>query len=129
MKSEKILLIENDHDICRSVKEILEMEGFQVEVFFDEKSALDRLHKNPECCLILLDLLMPIMSGWSFMEEFLKLPVTIFPVPAYLFSALTEKLNETQDMGARGFIKKPVSLELLVKIVSEHCESSFSQKK
>lgn len=117
----QILVIENDKDISDSIKALLESENYQVSTFSDGKLALDRLKKNPESCLVLLDLIMPVMSGWSFMEEFLKLPVTIVPVPVYIFSVIDEKEGEAEKMGAKGYIKKPVNLEYLLGIVEDHC--------
>jgi CheY-like chemotaxis protein len=117
----KILIIENDDQIRKIVAEILESEGFSVETFADGQLAISRLQHNPESCLILLDLLMPVMNGWNFMKEFAKLPVTIVPIPVYIFSVVDSR-ESTKTMGADGFIKKPVDLDLLVQIVKDHCD-------
>jgi CheY-like chemotaxis protein len=106
------------------VQTLLESEGYSTESFADGKLALERLRSNPESCLILLDLLMPVMTGWEFMEEFQKLPVTVVPIPVYLFSVVETKEGEPEKMGATGFVKKPVKLDLLLQIVDEHCKSA-----
>jgi CheY-like chemotaxis protein len=117
----KIVVIENDPNIRMVVRSLLESEGYTVEAYEDGRVALERLRQSPETCLILLDLLMPAMSGWEFMAEFLKLPVTVVPIPVYLFSVTREVPGEATAMGAQGFIKKPVNLETLIQIVNDHC--------
>ena len=60
------------------------------------------------------------MNGMEFMMEFTKFPATVIPVPVYLCSATADK-DESKKMGCTGFIKKPVDLEVLLKIVKDCC--------
>ena len=120
MKRSKLFLIEDDEAIRTTFQICLESEGYSVESFENGKEALERLHKVPEPCLILLDFMMPIMNGTEFMKEFSSLPATVIPVPVYLCSA-TASLIESKNMGCMGFIKKPVDLEILLKIVKNYC--------
>jgi CheY-like chemotaxis protein len=118
----KIFVVEDDKDIRELLGEALNGEGFGVESFSDGQKAIDRLYASPEPCLILLDMLMPIMNGEQFMHHFHRLPATILPIPVFLVSATC---NETQskEIGCRGFIKKPVDLEALLLIVGKYCET------
>jgi CheY-like chemotaxis protein len=118
----KIIIIEDDKDIRESMELLLDSEGYGVESFADGRAALARLHKSPEPCLVFLDMLMPIMNGWEFMEEFKKHPATIVPIPVYLCSASATK-EDSKIMGCRGFIKKPFDLTLLIHIVEKYCET------
>lgn len=124
MEHNKILVVEDDKPISDTIKLVLEMEGFVVETFANGQLALDRLKRDAESCLIFLDLLMPVMNGWEFMKEFAKLPVTIVPIPVYLLSVVKEKPGETAEMGCRAFIKKPVSIDVILKIANDHCKQS-----
>ena len=63
MKRSKLFLIEDDEAIRTTFQICLESEGYSVESFENGKEALERLHKVPEPCLILLDFMMPIMNG------------------------------------------------------------------
>lgn len=110
----------DDRSIRESFQICLESEGYQVETFSDGKEALERLHKVPEPCLVLLDLMMPVMNGIEFMLEFSKLPATVVPIPVYLCSA-TATQGDARRLGCDGFIKKPVDLEILLMIVKNHC--------
>jgi CheY-like chemotaxis protein len=89
----------------------LDHKGFGVESFSDGEKAIDRLYASPEPCLILLDMMMPIMSGEEFMEHFHKLPATILPIPVFLVSATSNEAHSMQ-MGCRGFMKSPLTLML-----------------
>jgi len=119
----KLFLIEDDQNIREAFTLCLESEGYEVESFSNGKEALTRLHVAPEPCLILLDLMMPIMNGMEFMLEFTKFPATVIPVPVYLCSATSNKA-ESKRMGCTGFIKKPVDLEVLLKIVRDCCPTN-----
>ena len=116
----KVFLIEDDQMIRDTFTRCLESEGYDVESFSNGKEALSRLKVSPDPCLILLDLMMPIMNGMEFMLEFSKASATVIPVPVYLCSATASK-DESIQMGCTGFIKKPVDLEVLLKIVKDCC--------
>ena len=118
----KILVIEDDIDIREAMELFLTSEGYGVESFSDGHVALDRLHKLPEPCLVFLDMMMPMMNGWEFMEEFKKHPATIVPIPVYLCSASATR-EDSKTLGCRGFIKKPFELTCLIHIVEKYCET------
>ena len=124
----KIFLIEDDQHIRETFTLCLESEGYEVESFSNGKDALSRLHVAAEPCLILLDLMMPIMNGMEFMLEFSKFPAAVIPVPVYLCSATGNK-NESRNMGCTGFIKKPVDLEVLLRIVRDWCPTKTESGK
>jgi CheY-like chemotaxis protein len=118
----KVIVIEDDHDIRQVFQELLEGEGYAVEAYESGQEALDRLTRKPEACLILLDMMMPGMDGAQFMAEFAKLPATIVPIPVYLCSAVATA-EKAKAMDCRGFIKKPVDLNVLLLIVQQFCRS------
>src|SRR5579862_4602951 len=64
-----ILIVDDDPDIRDSLKEVLEDEGYEVNGVANGREALDYLRKSPRPCVILLDLMMPVMDGWQFRRE------------------------------------------------------------
>ena len=80
MSSPRILIVEDDASIRELYKEVLEGEGFEVESCVNGKEALLSLAGQEDPCLILLDMMMPIMDGREFMAEFEKKPHTIMPI-------------------------------------------------
>ncbi len=120
MKHPKILIVEDDDDIRATCREILEGEGFAVETCVNGKDAVAFLDGYQEPCLILLDMMMPIMNGREFMTAFSKRPHTIVPIPVYLVSAAAES-RDGEEMGCFGFLKKPFNIDALLSIVRTHC--------
>lgn len=119
----KIILIDDAKDITDVIRLVLELDGFIVETYSDGKLALARLNESSKMCLILLDLQMPGLSGYEFMERFKKSGK--FPVPVYLFSASEEAEAMAKVCGAEGVIKKPVGLEYLLGVVNNHCPGTI----
>ena len=126
MKSPQILIVEDDDGIRDACREILEAEEFSVETCTNGKEALAILDAHPEPCLILLDMMMPIMNGREFMAAFAKRPHTIVPIPVYLVSASSGS-SAGKEMGCLGYLKKPFNIEVLLLIVRTHCETNKNQ--
>ena len=122
MECKEIIIIEDDRAIREVFQEFLELEGYGVESFANGKDALVRLHRTPEPCLIFLDLMMPVMGGVEFMEEFKKFPATIVPIPVYLCTA-SGGTEDSDKMGCHGFVKKPADLNVLLLIAREYCRT------
>jgi CheY-like chemotaxis protein len=117
---------EDNEDIRNLCSLLLESEGFSVETCLNGQEALLSLDRDQTPCLILLDMLMPVMNGREFMTEFAKRPLTIVPIPVYLVSATAQK-GDGHEMGCLGFIKKPFNIETLLSIVNNHCKSNSSR--
>src|SRR5215471_4078459 len=64
-----VLIVDDDEDIRESVASILRVEGYDVDVACHGKEALDRLVTAAPPSLILLDLMMPVMDGRTFLQE------------------------------------------------------------
>ncbi len=118
----KVFIVEDAKEIRETFEAALKMEGFEVESFVNGQKAIDRLKISPEPCLVLLDMMMPVMNGEEFMNHFHKLPATILPIPVFLVSA-TSGHDDAKRMGCKGFIKKPVDLEALLILVHTYCKS------
>ena len=66
----RVLVVEDEEMIRDSLVEILADSGYDAIAAVDGRDALDKLRTgSPRPCLILLDLMMPIMDGWSFREQ------------------------------------------------------------
>jgi DNA-binding response OmpR family regulator len=114
-----ILVVEDDADIRASLQDLLEDEGYRVHLADNGRSALRELEHVERPCLILLDLMMPLMSGAEFLsvlrererrEEFSVLIVSAWPKEA-------EKLR----LGAQGYVKKPFDTDELLTLVAQYC--------
>jgi CheY-like chemotaxis protein len=117
-KLKNILIIEDNKEIQDSIKMALEIDGFKVFTANNGKEGIDILGKIPTPSLILLDLLMPVMNGWEFMEELNK-DIMHSTIPVVIVSALADKQTTPN---ATGYIQKPIDLDKLLKIAEKHCE-------
>jgi DNA-binding response OmpR family regulator len=112
----KILIIDDEEDLCRVLKLMLESEGmFEVFTATDAETGMFlALSKEPE--LILLDVVMPWMSGTKMAEELLKIPQTR-SIPIIFISALVDKSflkDSIKDADNMEFMPKPLNIEELV---------------
>jgi CheY-like chemotaxis protein len=118
-KSAHILVVEDDPDIRESVVEILEDEGHVVTSAGDGREALDLLHSaSPAPDLILLDLMMPVMSGYQFREEQLKLPA-FAGIPVLVVTADVNARAKVESLKAAGFVQKPLKIQPLLDLVDQ----------
>ena len=114
-----ILLVEDDPDIRDSIVDVLREAGREVVAASDGVEALDRLDTLPRPCLILLDLMMPRMDGWEFLERLKRHPhAAEFPV---LVLSAHASLQGGEYPGVLGTLRKPFDLHSLMAWVERHC--------
>ena len=119
MSCKSILIVEDDADIRESLHDVLEVEGYEVFAVANGQEALDRLKILPTPCLVLLDLMMPVMNGWEFLEA-KQGDLKIAPIPVVIVSAVIDQAK-AKSKAAAGFIKKPIELNTLLEVVRQYC--------
>ena len=105
-----ILLVEDDFDLRDALIPILEYEGHRVVGAANGREALDRLRAGAKPSLILLDLMMPGMSGTEFRAEQLRDPA-LASIPVVVVSADPTARRKAEVMGAVGCIEKPLDID------------------
>jgi two-component system, cell cycle response regulator DivK len=113
-KEYKILVVDDSTTNIVLLEAILDERGYKIETALNAKEAYSIIAKDsPD--LILLDLLMPKISGFDFLEKIRKDEKTK-NTPVIVVSALTdeENINRIMNMGAIDFVKKPIDLQYLV---------------
>jgi CheY-like chemotaxis protein len=114
----RILVVDNDDALCEIIRESLR-EEYAVASAPHGAAALD-LVKVHEPALILLDLRMPIMDGWSFVQQYRKLAV--LPAAIVLMSATADLPGIASQLGADGHLRKPFDLGTLYALVTAHVD-------
>ena len=110
-----ILVVDDEHDIRELIAEALALEGYDVSTASDGQIALEQAQANlPD--LILLDLMMPVMSGWEFMEAQRRDP-ELASIPVLVVTASFD----SEVGGAAALMRKPFDLETLLPIVARLC--------
>ena len=113
-----VLIVDDDPDIRDSLREVLEDEGYEVDTVANGREALDHLKaSNPRPCVILLDLMMPVMDGWQFRKEQKQDP-EIAGIPLVVITATG---NRPVLIDAAELVMKPLDLERLLQAVERYC--------
>lgn len=115
-KSHSILVVEDDQDIRTSLVELLESEGYKTEAAENGQRALEILRVIPKPCLVLLDMMMPVMDGREFLNE-VKKDSQLAPIPILIVSAVAE----AKESGTVGFVRKPIDIDVILRKVNQFC--------
>jgi CheY-like chemotaxis protein len=120
MTSCQILVVDDDHDLRETVRDILELEGWTVATASNGEEALAYLHTHDPPQMILLDLSMPIMDGATFRLEQRQDPA-IAPVPTVAFSAAAQIADKVRDLDFTAVLRKPLKMDALLDTVRSFC--------
>jgi len=113
----EILIIDDSVTNVFLIESVLNEYGYKVVSALNAKEAFKRIEKNiPD--LILLDLLMPQISGFDFIKQ-IKANDKTDKIPVVVVSAATdeESMEEIMSLGATKFIKKPVIIANLINVI------------
>lgn len=114
-KGKKILIVEDEHPLAHALELKFTHEGYDVTIASDGESGL-KLANSETFHMILLDLIMPKLDGFGFMEQLKK------KVPVIVLSNLgqDEDKKRAEELGAKGYYVKsntPIS-EIIKKVIS-----------
>src|ERR1700690_1314554 len=113
-----VLVIDDHAEIRSSLREVLTDEGYEVACVGNGREALDHLKAaSPRPCVILLDLMMPVMDGWQFRKE-QKLGPEVADIPLVVITA-TGKRPVLVD--ASELVMKPLDLNRLFEAIERYC--------
>lgn len=120
-----VLIIEDDILLSRLISTILTRANYEVMSVTDGMKALEALQiYSPD--LILLDMYLPRLNGWEFLEKYRKMSVTQVPVVAISVGQIDLKAVS----GLNAFVQKPFFqtnlLQVIQKSLTEGRSSSFS---
>jgi CheY-like chemotaxis protein len=112
------MIVEDDRDTREMLGRFLELEGFSVRTAANGQLALDALHEmNP--CVILLDLMMPVMNGWQFREAQVNDP-RFSRIPVVVVTAAGPRAD-IPSIAADGWLAKPVDFDRLLAAIHPFC--------
>jgi CheY-like chemotaxis protein len=114
-----ILVVDDDDAIRDTLRDVLESEGYAVMTAADGAEAIKALRAAGRACVVLLDLMMPVMSGGEFLEA-LRRDEDLRTVPVLILSAWPEDARQLCAL-TQGFMKKPVTLDTILRWVAKFC--------
>ena len=113
-----ILVVDDDLDILESMSRLLKSAGYDVVTATDGQLALDRLRGGTTPSVILLDLMMPGMNGWQFLDELHRDP-SLTAIPVVIVSGGSYREREIKSLGVAGYLKKPFDASTLLAMVEQ----------
>lgn len=111
----RILVIDDDEDVCSVISDFLEGEGYEVTLLKDPSKAVDAV-KNGHYHLVLLDLIMPKINGQTLLKQLRKADSDICVIILTAYPTI-ESAVETLKNNAFDYVKKPIVFEEFKKIV------------
>lgn len=116
-----VFLVEDSKDIQVLIQHFFVGEGYKVEWADDGEQALEKLRNLPELPdLILLDLMMPNMNGYEF-RDLQKKDDKLSAIPVVVMTADVNAAEKAFQMGVKGHLKKPFTVDSLLKAAATYC--------
>ena len=119
-----VLVVEDDEDIRADLTAILRIKGFAVDEAANGKEALARLRGGERPCLMVLDLMMPVMNGWELRAamladgELADLPVVVVSGKGRI------PPDEERTLAPAAVLVKPFELSELLDVVARFCAAA-----
>jgi CheY-like chemotaxis protein len=119
--SDTVLIVDDDSAVRTALKELFETEGYTVAVAANGRAALNHLGAGLRPCVVLLDLMMPVMDGWDFRTEQLQDPL-LKEIPVLILTAagFSDETIRAQ-FGNIPFVPKPPPHNELLAMVHRLC--------
>jgi CheY-like chemotaxis protein len=116
----KVLVVDDDPDSRGSVAAVLEAEGYSVAEAEDGLDALKQLRASTCTCLVVLDLFMPTMNGWTFRQEQMRDPA-LASIPVVIVSADSSAARQAVSLGVEAAMAKPLDFDRFLAVVGRYC--------
>jgi CheY-like chemotaxis protein len=103
-----VMIVDDDDAIREALEDVLSDEGYEVVGVSDGQQALDYLHAEKRPHAILVDLWMPVMDGWKFLDALLDDP-RFSRIPLVVLTAARDQ--RARDLRVAEVLTKPVQLQ------------------
>jgi CheY-like chemotaxis protein len=114
-----VLVVEDDASIRTVISDVLSERGFRVLSAANGSDAMQQLDSvRPD--VVVLDLLMPVMHGWAFMESYVE-KTGGEPVAIVVVSVNPALPRSYTRLGVRQVVSKPFDIDVLVQAVEQAC--------
>lgn len=109
----KVLVVDDDHELIDALKELLERNKYEVISAYSGKEAIDKYYSYPDIKLALIDLVMPMMDGFTLLEKLKEINNEI-NVIMITGQGTVPTAIEAIKRGAKDFLIKPYDKDLLL---------------
>jgi DNA-binding response OmpR family regulator len=120
----QILVVDDEPQVVWMLQFSLEAEGYQTLSARDGRAALDEVREHHPS-VVLLDIMMPVMDGWAFLEELQALPADERPrvIVVSARSSLRDRAKAA-ELGADAFVAKPFNVDDLLVVLHDIDQAS-----
>ena len=112
----RVLVVDDEADIQAVIEALLETDTYEIDTAENGQVALDKLQREPKPDIVLLDLMMPEMSGYTLLNELhnrgLHTNFSIIVMSADVFTK-----QQMDRMGVKSFISKPFDINDLQQVI------------
>jgi CheY-like chemotaxis protein len=122
MTPSTVLIVEDEPGISEALADLLSDCGYPVATVGDGAAALDYLRSQPLPGLVILDLMLPTMSGTEFLQE-LEGDPTLHALPTAVVSA-SHELRRDLPGPVVARLPKPIDIQALLHTVARHCATA-----
>jgi signal transduction histidine kinase/CheY-like chemotaxis protein/HAMP domain-containing protein len=114
----RVLIVDDDVRNIFSLTSALEQHGMKVEFAENGREGIEKLKRNPEIDIMLIDIMMPEMDGYETMREIRKLPqYRDLPLVAVTAKAMKGDREKCLEAGATDYVSKPVDIDQLLAVL------------
>lgn len=114
-----VLIVEDQPDLRETLADLLAMKGYRVATAANGQEALEQLRHSSPPHVILLDLRMPVMNGWSFRQEQQASP-SLAVIPVVVLSGEADVEEAATTLQAAGHLTKPIDLDELFALLDRY---------
>lgn len=118
-----MLVVDDNDDVRDAFITLLTMHGYDASGASSGVTALRQLRDGLRPCVILLDLRMPEMDGWTVWAKMHAEPM-LATIPVVMVSGDPEQSRRAQALGMRNFVRKPIDAETLLATVARYCDAA-----
>jgi CheY-like chemotaxis protein len=104
--------VEDDSELRDLLRVALEGDGYDVATVGNGRAALNHLRSTAGTCIIVLDLMLPVMDGRTFRAVQLR-DRSLRWIPVVVLSGAVDSARDARELGARSFVRKPVDVDEL----------------
>lgn len=115
----RVLVVDDEPQVVWMLQFSLEAQGYQTLSARDGRAALDEVREHHPS-VVLLDIMMPVMDGWAFLEELQELPPPERPrvIVVSARSSLRDRAKAA-ELGADAFVAKPFNVDDLLVVLHD----------
>jgi len=105
-----ILVVDDDAEIRELLRVLLSADGYVVDGVPNGREALHYLRSHADICIVILDLMLPVMDGAAFRAA-QRRDRSLAWIPVVVMSAAFDADRRAREIGARRLVRKPLDLD------------------